>query len=140
MISSYFQVFVSFYSTSNSPVLDSMSFCTIELSIGLVLYLKDINPTTALICILKKESKINEGKNWNWERANKSIDYFFLALMDVNLNILKNKIQELFHTNLSRQQLNTSSEWLKRCCLLFFVHFFNKWNHRRLKSNTVFSQ
>jgi hypothetical protein len=43
-------------------VLDSMSFCTIELSIGLVLYLKDINPTTALICILKKESKINEGK------------------------------------------------------------------------------
>jgi hypothetical protein len=44
-------------------VLDSMSYCTIELSIGLVLYLKDINPTTALICILKKESKINEGKN-----------------------------------------------------------------------------
>jgi hypothetical protein len=43
-------------------VLDSMSFCTIELSIGLVLYLKDVNPTTALICILKKESKINEGK------------------------------------------------------------------------------
>jgi hypothetical protein len=42
-------------------VLDSMSFCTIELSIGIVLYLKDINPTTALICILKKESKINEG-------------------------------------------------------------------------------
>jgi hypothetical protein len=35
---------------------------------------------------------------------------FFLALMEVNLNILKNKIQELFHTNLSRQQLNTSSE------------------------------
>ncbi len=39
-----------------------MSYCTVELSIGLVLYLKDINPTTALICILKKESKINEGK------------------------------------------------------------------------------
>jgi hypothetical protein len=39
-----------------------MSYCTIELTIGLVLYLKDINPTTALICILKKESKINEGK------------------------------------------------------------------------------
>lgn len=47
--------------TNNSPVLDSMSYCTIELSIGLVLYLKDINPTTALICILKKESRINEG-------------------------------------------------------------------------------
>jgi len=43
-------------------VLDSMSYCTIELTIGLVLYLKDINPTTALICILKKESKINGGK------------------------------------------------------------------------------
>jgi len=43
-------------------VLDSMSYCTIELSIGLVLYLKDINPTTALICILKKEPRINEGK------------------------------------------------------------------------------
>jgi hypothetical protein len=40
-----------------------MSFCTIELSIGLVLYLKDINPTTAIICIFKKDSKINEGKN-----------------------------------------------------------------------------
>ncbi len=42
-----------------------MSYCTVELSIGLVLYLKDINPTTALICILKKESKINEGKKKN---------------------------------------------------------------------------
>ena len=53
---------VNYFSrTSKSPVLDSMSFCTIELSIGLVLYLKDINPTTALICILKKDSKINEG-------------------------------------------------------------------------------
>ncbi len=39
-----------------------MSYCTIELSIGLILYLKDINPTTALICILKKESRISEGK------------------------------------------------------------------------------
>jgi len=76
-------------------VLDSMSYCTIELSIGLVLYLKDINPTTALICILKKESKINE------------------ALMEVNLNILKQNIQELFLTNSncsSRQQLNPSME------------------------------
>ena len=45
-----------------SPVLDSMSHCAIELSIGLVLYLKDINPTTALICILKKESRINGGE------------------------------------------------------------------------------
>ncbi|CAF1245491.1 unnamed protein product [Adineta steineri] len=85
----------SIYGTSNSPVLDSMSFCTIELSIGLVLYLKDINPTTALICILKKESKINE------------------ALMEVNLNILKKNIQELFRTysnTSSRQQLNASIE------------------------------
>ncbi|CAF1394027.1 unnamed protein product [Rotaria sp. Silwood1] len=83
----------SIYGTSNSSVLDSMSFCTIELSIGLILYLKDINPTTALICILKKESKINE------------------ALMEVNLNILKQNIQELFLTNAKssrRQQLNTS--------------------------------
>ena len=54
--------FFFFFRTNNSPVLDSMSYCTIELSIGLVLYLKDINPTTALICILKKESRINEGK------------------------------------------------------------------------------
>ena len=51
------------FSANSGPVLDSMSFCTVELSIGLILYLKDINPTTALICILKKESKINEGKN-----------------------------------------------------------------------------
>ncbi|CAF2624931.1 unnamed protein product [Rotaria sp. Silwood2] len=83
----------SIYGTSNSSVLDSMSFCTIELSIGLILYLKDINPTTALICILKKESKINE------------------ALMEVNLNILKKNIQELFLANAKssrRQQLNTS--------------------------------
>ncbi|UJR09516.1 hypothetical protein I4U23_013754 [Adineta vaga] len=75
----------SIYGTNSSPVLDSMSFCTIELSIGLVLYLKDINPTTALICILKKESKINE------------------ALMEVNLNILKKEIQDLFLNNSSRQ-------------------------------------
>ncbi|CAF1102182.1 unnamed protein product [Rotaria sordida] len=83
----------SIYGASNSSVLDSMSFCTIELSIGLILYLKDINPTTALICIFKKESKINE------------------ALMEVNLNILKKNIQELFLTNTKcskRQQLNTS--------------------------------
>jgi len=39
-----------------------MSFCTIKLSNCLILYLKDINPTTALICILKKESKTNEGR------------------------------------------------------------------------------
>jgi len=69
----------SIYGTNNSPVLDSMSFCTIELSIGLVLYLKDINPTTALICILKKESKINE------------------ALMEVNLNILKKKYSRIIY-------------------------------------------
>ncbi|CAF4907422.1 unnamed protein product, partial [Rotaria magnacalcarata] len=78
---------------SNNSLLDSMSFSTIELSIGLILYLKDINPTTALICILKKESKINE------------------ALMEVNLNILKKNIQELFlmfANNSTRQQLNTS--------------------------------
>jgi hypothetical protein len=55
-----------------------MSYCTVELSIGLVLYLKDINPTTALICILKKESKINEGKKtvgfqWKKTRGN---DFF----------------------------------------------------------------
>ena len=48
--------------TDGSSALDSMSFCTIELSKGVVLSLKDINPTTALICIYKKESKINEGK------------------------------------------------------------------------------
>lgn len=42
-----------------------MACCTIELSIGLILYLKNINPTTALICILKKEPKINEGKKKN---------------------------------------------------------------------------
>ncbi|CAF3446515.1 unnamed protein product [Rotaria socialis] len=83
----------SIYGTSNNSLLDSMSFCTIELSIGLILYLKDIDPTTALICILKKESKINE------------------ALMEVNLNILKKNIQELFlmfAKNSTRQQLNTS--------------------------------
>ncbi|CAF4815719.1 unnamed protein product, partial [Rotaria magnacalcarata] len=74
----------SIYGTSKSPVLDSMSCCTIELSIGLVLYLKNINPTTALICILKKEPRINE------------------ALMDVNLNILKKNIQKLFLANTKR--------------------------------------
>lgn len=73
----------SIYGKSHSPVLDSMSYCTIELSIGLVLYLKDINPTTALICILKKESKTHE------------------AFMEVNLNILKKNIQELFLGNAS---------------------------------------
>jgi len=85
----------SIYGTNNSPVLDSSSYCTIELSIGLVLYLKDINPTTALICILKKESRINE------------------ALVEVNLNILKQNIQELFLANSNyspRQQLNKSIE------------------------------
>ncbi|CAF2399079.1 unnamed protein product [Rotaria sp. Silwood2] len=83
----------SIYGTNKSPVLDSMSCCTIELSIGLVLYLKNINPTTALICILKKEPKINE------------------ALMDVNLNILKQNIQELFLASsncLPRRQLNST--------------------------------
>ncbi|CAF3313802.1 unnamed protein product [Rotaria socialis] len=74
----------SIYGTSKSPVLDSMSCCTVELSIGLVLYLKNINPTTALICILKKEPRINE------------------ALMDVNLNILKKNIQKLFLPNTKR--------------------------------------
>jgi hypothetical protein len=54
-----------------------MSFCTIELSIGLVLYLKDINPTTALICILKKESKINEGKKMN---SSYEKNYLFIDL------------------------------------------------------------
>ncbi|CAF1288500.1 unnamed protein product [Adineta steineri] len=85
----------SIYGKSNSPVLDPSSYCTIELSIGLVLYLKDINETTALICILKKESNING------------------ALMEVNLNILKQNIQELFVANSNyspRQQLNTSTE------------------------------
>jgi hypothetical protein len=72
--------------------------------------------------------------------------------MEVNLNILKKNIQELFLTDLPRQQLNTSTtsiEWFERCCLYFpffslfsfLIYtciFFSKWNHRRLKSNTVF--
>ncbi|UJR36623.1 hypothetical protein I4U23_029343 [Adineta vaga] len=85
----------SIYGKNSTPVLDSMSYCTIELSIGLVLYLKDINPTTALICILKRESRINE------------------ALMEVNLNILKQNIQELFLANSNyspRQQIHPSIE------------------------------
>ncbi|CAF0894411.1 unnamed protein product [Adineta ricciae] len=85
----------SIYGQNSSSVLDSMSNCTIELSIGLVLYLKDINSTTALICILKRESRINE------------------ALMEVNLNVLKQNIQELFLANSNyspRQQIYRSME------------------------------
>ena len=88
-----------------------MSNCTIELSTGRILYLKDINPTTALICILKKESKINEGNENENNLFNLKISYLFLALMENNLNILKKTIQELFLTNSnnsSRQQLSTS--------------------------------
>ena len=90
-----------------------MSYCTIELSIGLVLYLKDINPTTALICILKKESKINEGKSQRFYIILKICFWFILAFMEVNLNILKQNIQELFLANSNyspRQQLNSSIE------------------------------
>lgn len=91
-----------------------MSYCTIELSIGLVLYLKNINATTALICILKKEPKINGGRELFEKYAKKFSVFIFiiiyLALMDVNLNILKQNIQELFLTNsnyMPRQQINT---------------------------------
>lgn len=70
----------SIYGKSDRPVLDSMSLCTIKLSNCLILYLKDINPTTALICILKKESRTNE------------------ALIELNLNILRKNIQDLFLT------------------------------------------
>lgn len=114
--------------TNNSPVLDSMSYCTIELSIGLVLYLKDINPTTALICILKKESRINEGKDWSKDSLD-SWCLFDIALVEVNLNILKQNIQELFLANSNssprQQRINPSMEWFERCfCAFLFPLFF----------------
>jgi hypothetical protein len=99
-----------------------MSYCTIELSIGLILYLKDINPTTALICILKKESRISEGKeekkrteksHWEVFILRMNCMFLFLALVEVNLNILKQNIQKLFLANStysSQQQINPSIE------------------------------
>ncbi|CAF0958791.1 unnamed protein product [Didymodactylos carnosus] len=68
----------SIYESNDNPVLDSMSFCTIELSIGVVLYLKDINEVLALICLVRKESAIKEG------------------LIEHNLQCLKNAVEKLF--------------------------------------------
>jgi len=54
-----------------------------------------------------------ENKESQLKRNFYLFNYLFLALVEVNLNILKQNIQELFlaHSNYSpRQQLNTSIE------------------------------
>ncbi|CAF1133110.1 unnamed protein product, partial [Didymodactylos carnosus] len=78
LIDVYVDIANIYGSNNNNPVLDSMSFCTIELSIGVVLYLKDINEVLALICLVRKESAIKEG------------------LIEHNLQCLKNTVEKLF--------------------------------------------